>query len=158
MLIIRYRRKIDMGKDDKPKGDKPKMEDYGSPEGDKGTQGGESEYTGGLRKGDGGQFGEVGDTGVGTDLTMTMEGDVRSGRIKGGQPGEDDVAGPAQYGGEAGNLGNEAGNLGNKGSSASRTEGMREGGSSGSGDSDSAHGHFGGDGPNVSERPAETSR
>ena len=140
-----------MGKDKKAKGDKPKkMEDYGSPEGGMAAKGGDSEYSGGLRKGDGGQFGEVGDTGVGTDLTMTMEGDVRSGRIKGGQPGEDDVAGPAQYGGDAGNLGN-------KGSSASRTEGMRADASGGSDGAGTTYGHFGGDGPNVSERPQDVS-
>jgi hypothetical protein len=149
--------------------DRPKMEDYGSPDGDEaarqgdggsgssgsggsggssGSGGGNSEYTGGLQKGDGGQFGEVGDSGVGTDLTMTMEGDVRSGMVKGGQQGEDNIAGPAQYGGEAGDISS------NEGTSASRTEGMRSGGNpSGAGDSDSTHGHFGGDGPNVTERP-----
>src|SRR5688500_13437492 len=147
-----------MGKDDAAKGDKPRTEDYGSPDGDKDSgqgkntgrdaQGGDSEYTGGLKKGDGGQFGAVGDSGVGTDLTMTMERDVRSGRIKGGQPGEDDLAGLAQYGGAAGSLGN-------KGSSASRTEGMRADASSETADADTTHGHFGGDGPNVSERPAD---
>jgi hypothetical protein len=108
-----------------------------------------SEHTGDLKKGDGGQFGEVGDTGVGTDLTMTMEGDVRSGRVKGGQPGEDDVAGLAQYGGKAGNLDS-------RNSSASLTEGMRTDKASDAGDANSAHGHFGGDGPNVSERPQDS--
>ena len=57
---------------------------------------------------DGGQFGEFGDTGVGTDLTMEMENtDVRSGLVKGGEHGADDVAGPGQYGGETGGLGNK---------------------------------------------------
>ncbi|MDQ5824791.1 MAG: hypothetical protein M3441_11380 [Chloroflexota bacterium] len=52
------------------------------------------------------QFGEFGETGTGTDLTVEMEGfDVRSGTIKGGQQGADDAAGPGQYGGEAGGLG-----------------------------------------------------
>ncbi|MDQ3930157.1 MAG: hypothetical protein M3328_13550 [Chloroflexota bacterium] len=54
----------------------------------------------------GAQFGEFGETGTGTDLTVEMEGfDPRTGTIKGGQEGADDAAGPGQYGGESGGLG-----------------------------------------------------
>ena len=119
--------------------ERPQMEDYGSPDGDTGSGG---------QGGHGGQFGEVGDTGVGTDLTATMEGDPLTGMVKGGQPGDDSAAGPGQYGGETGGLGSLSGASG--GSSVSRTEGMKD---TGSGDSDSEHGHFGGDGPESSERP-----
>jgi len=54
-----------------------------------------------------GQFGEFGTTGTGIDLTAEMDSDkadVRSGLIKGGQPGEDGLAGLAQYGGDAGDI------------------------------------------------------
>ncbi len=54
----------------------------------------------------GAQFGEFGETGTGTDLTVEMEGfDPRTGSIKGGQQGADDAAGPGQYGGASGGLG-----------------------------------------------------
>ena len=72
-------------------------EDYGGSE-NQGDQGGNDE-------GHGGQFGEFGDTGVGTDLTVEMENtDVRTGMVKGGEAGADDAAGPGQYGGEAGSI------------------------------------------------------
>ena len=65
-----------------------------------GQFGGESESTG--------QFGEFGHTGIGTDLTREMDEmggtDARSGMVKGGRPGDDDVAGAGQYGGEAGSV------------------------------------------------------
>jgi hypothetical protein len=54
-----------------------------------------------------GQFGEFGTTGTGIDLTIEMDSDkadVRGGLIKGGQPGEDGLAGLGQYGGEAGDI------------------------------------------------------
>ena len=55
-----------------------------------------------------GLFGEFGDTGIGTDLTIEMEStDPRTGLVKGGEHGASDVAGPGQYGGEAGGLGDE---------------------------------------------------
>ncbi len=55
--------------------------------------------------GDGGQFGEFESTGVGTDLTVEMENtDARTGMVKGGEEGADNVAGPGQYGGAAGGL------------------------------------------------------
>ena len=60
---------------------------------------------GGNDEGHGGQFGEFGDTGVGTDLTVEMENtDVRTGLVKGGETGADDAAGPGQYGGAAGSI------------------------------------------------------
>ena len=75
-------------------------EDYGGPadqnEGSRGSDSGENVS---------GQFGEFEHTGVGTDLTVEMENtDVRSGLVKGGEEGADDVAGPAQYGGDAGSV------------------------------------------------------
>ncbi len=51
-------------------------------------------------------FGEFEDTGTGVDLTEEMENtDVRTGLVKGGEEGASGVAGPGQYGGEAGSLG-----------------------------------------------------
>ncbi len=103
--------------------DRPRMEDYGSPATDEraaaiGTGrtddpedfGGQ--YSGGTTgtqqgSGEGEQFGEFGNTGTGTDLTIEMESndvDVRSGLIKGGQSGAADAAGPGQYGGETGEI------------------------------------------------------
>src|SRR3954454_1695642 len=62
-----------------------------------GQFGGDSEQTG--------QFGEFGHTGVGTDLTQEMDNtDARTGMVKGGQHGADDVAGAGQYGGDAGSV------------------------------------------------------
>src|SRR5690349_6378968 len=90
-------------------------EDYGGPaDDDMGGQSGSkmqgNRDSGGSDRGgdmggggDGGQFGEFEDTGIGTDLTVEMENtDVRSGMVKGGEEGADDVAGPGQYGGQAG--------------------------------------------------------
>src|SRR4051812_46076058 len=52
-----------------------------------------------------GRFGEFGDTGIGTDLTVEMENtDARTGLVKGGEHGAGDVAGPGQYGGTAGSV------------------------------------------------------
>ena len=69
-----------------------------------GASGSESGGTGVERPG--AQFGEFGETGTGTDLTVEMEGfDARTGSIKGGQEGADDAAGPGQYGGASGGLG-----------------------------------------------------
>ena len=69
-----------------------------------GTGSGSGSGTGVERPGP--QFGEFGETGTGTDLTVEMEGfDPRTGSIKGGQEGADDAAGPGQYGGETGGLG-----------------------------------------------------
>jgi hypothetical protein len=69
---------------------------------------GEDRAAGGGNEGQGtGQFGEFGTTGTGIDLTAEMDSDkadVRGGLIKGGQPGEDGLAGLAQYGGEAGDI------------------------------------------------------
>jgi hypothetical protein len=71
----------------------------------------ESRYSGGgggiqEGAGEGGQFGEFGDTGVGTDLTIEMDSaDPRSGLIKGGQSGAADDAGLGQYGGKTGGVG-----------------------------------------------------
>ncbi len=93
---------------------KSETEDYGGPsDEDKGSQGGQrsqdSSSGGGSGDsgdgGDGGQFGEFENTGVGTDLTVEMENtDARTGMVKGGEEGADDVAGPGQYGGAAGGL------------------------------------------------------
>lgn len=102
------------------------IEDYGTSDsaggsgsafGSTGGQGGSGAGEGGGEGGGGGeestgverpgaQFGEVGETGIGTDLTVEMEGfDARTGGIKGGQEGADDAAGPGQYGGASGGLG-----------------------------------------------------
>lgn len=54
-----------------------------------------------------GQFGDFENTGTGVDLTEEMDSndaDPRSGMVKGGQEGEDGLAGLAQYGGEAGDI------------------------------------------------------
>jgi len=96
-------------------GDEPRGEDYGgpadydSPENDSLSMesGKYSGGTQGTRQGnsEGESFGEFGDTGTGVDLTEEMEGvDARSGLVKGGEHNADDVAGPAQYGGDAGGL------------------------------------------------------
>jgi len=91
-------------------------EDYGGPgdypDADTEDKGAGAKYSGGTagtRQGnsEGEQFGEFGRTGTGIDLTEEMdETDTRSslGLVKGGEHGADDVAGPAQYGGEAGGL------------------------------------------------------
>jgi hypothetical protein len=117
-------------KDKSMSDDELEMEDYGSPATDAGKmsrgksgssgrgkgksvsakQEDKGKYSGGttgVRKGssEGEEFGEFDRTGTGTDLTIEMENaDVRSGLVKGGEEGADDVAGPAQYGGEAGSL------------------------------------------------------
>ena len=85
--------------------EKRNVEDYGgSADEDMGGQSGGS-MQGNSDSGGVGQFGEFEDTGVGTDLTVEMENtDARSGMVKGGEVGADDVAGPGQYGGEAGGL------------------------------------------------------
>ena len=74
-----------------------------------GTEAGK--YAGGTEgdtgTGEGERFGEFGNTGTGIDLTVELESNEinpRSGLVKGGQPGEDALVGPAQYGGEAGDL------------------------------------------------------
>jgi hypothetical protein len=86
----------------------PEMEDYGGSDGNEAQAG---KYAGGTEgdkgTGEGVQFGEFGNTGTGIDLTIQMESndvDPASGLVKGGQPGEDALAGPGQYGGEAGDL------------------------------------------------------
>ncbi len=98
------------------------IEDYGTSDSAGGSgsafgsgagQGGSGGGAGGSSSGGGtgverpgAQFGEFGETGTGTDLTVEMEGfDPRTGSIKGGQEGADDAAGPGQYGGESGGLG-----------------------------------------------------
>jgi len=95
-------------------GDKPRIEDYGSPATDEGNTGGN--YAGGTEgtnkgSGQGEQFGEWGNSGTGTDLTSEMEevgpGDMKSGLVKGGQTGKDEVGGPGRYGGETGGLTDE---------------------------------------------------
>ena len=99
-------------------GDAPQMEDYGSS--DSGSGGGsnqnKSEYEGkysggteGIQKGgEGEQFGEFGNTGAGTDLTVEMENsDARSGLVKGGEAGAADAGGTGRYGGDGGGV-NEA--------------------------------------------------
>lgn len=74
--------------------------------GGSGSGGGGDQSSGGGVDRPGAQFGEFGETGVGTDLTVEMEGfDPRTGSIKGGQEGADDAAGPGQYGGDSGSLG-----------------------------------------------------
>jgi len=103
---------------DKDQRDLPRGEDYGGPadysdDQDNDGQDNESEggkYSGGTtgtRQGnsEGEQFGEFEDTGTGVDLTEEMdETDARSGLVKGGEHGASDVAGPGQYGGDAGGL------------------------------------------------------
>ncbi len=89
-------------------------EDYGGPadgeDKDNATDKGSSKYSGGTagtRQGssEGEQFGEFEDTGTGVNLTEEMENtDARTGLVKGGEKGADDVAGPGQYGGLAGGL------------------------------------------------------
>jgi hypothetical protein len=97
--------------DKENEGGRPRMEDYGSPATDEDSTGGK--HTGGTEgtgqsSGQGEQFGEWGNSGTGTDLTREMEevgpDDVKSGLIKGGQTGKDEVSGPARYGGESGGL------------------------------------------------------
>jgi hypothetical protein len=99
---------------DKDERDLPRSEDYGGP-GDYSDDDQQSEMEGGKYSGgttgtrqgssEGEQFGEFDDTGTGVDLTEEMdETDARSGLVKGGEHGASDVAGPAQYGGEAGGL------------------------------------------------------
>lgn len=101
-------------------GDNPELqiEDYGSSdsEGGSGAAGGSGSqadkggrYSGGTEgtsgSNEGEFFGEYRDTGTGVDLTEEMENtDVRSGLVKGGEPGSSGVAGPGQYGGDAGSL------------------------------------------------------
>ncbi|MDQ3930364.1 MAG: hypothetical protein M3328_14625 [Chloroflexota bacterium] len=104
-------------------GGRPDIEDYGSPATD--TLGSSNElgsassssvaqYSGGTEgtqegSGEGEQFGEFGSTGTGTDLTVEMENsDARTGMVKGGEQGADDVGGPARYGGSAGSVGGES--------------------------------------------------
>jgi hypothetical protein len=93
----------------------PEMEDYSGTDGESRQDtthfGQAGRYAGGTEgskgTGEGERFGEFGNTGTGVDLTIEMESneaDPRSGLIKGGQPGEDGIAGLAQYGGEAGDL------------------------------------------------------
>jgi hypothetical protein len=100
--------------DKQNKGEKPRMEDYGSPATDEGNTGGK--YAGGTEgtnqgSGEGEQFGEWGNSGTGTDLTREMEEvgpqDVQSGLVKGGQTDKDEVGGPGRYGGESGGLTDE---------------------------------------------------
>ena len=90
---------------------------FGSESGQSGGGGGGGENSGGEGgsgtgvERPGAQFGEFGETGTGTDLTVEMEGfDARTGSIKGGQEGADDAAGPGQYGGATGGLGSSGGN------------------------------------------------
>ena len=102
---------------DKNRGDESRMEDYGGPADSESSndlddtarmESGEfSGGTAGTRQGnsEGERFGEFDRTGTGVDLTEEMDStDARSGLVKGGEHGADDVAGPAQYGGEAGGL------------------------------------------------------
>ena len=100
--------------DKQNKGGRPRMEDYGSPATDEGNTGGK--YAGGTEgteqgSGQGEQFGEWRNSGTGTDLTREMDeigpGDAKTGLVKGGQTGKDEVSGPARYGGEAGSLSDE---------------------------------------------------
>lgn len=108
-------------------GDNPELqiEDYGSSdsEGESGAVGGSGSqgardssqadmggrYSGGTEgtsgSNEGEFFGEYRDTGTGVDLTEEMENtDLRSGLVKGGESGSSGVAGPGQYGGDAGSL------------------------------------------------------
>ncbi len=99
-------------------GDAPQMEDYGSS--DSGSGGvsdlNRSEYEGkhsggteGTKKGgEGEKFGEFGNTGAGTDLTVEMENsDAHTGLVKGGEAGAADAGGTGRYGGTDGGV-NEA--------------------------------------------------
>ncbi len=99
-------------------GNEMNVEDYGSPESDdrKGGPTGDTSgrYSGGTEgtsgSGEGERFGEFENTGKGVDLTVEMENsDVRTGMVKGGEVGADDVAGPGQYGGAAGGLSSSSG-------------------------------------------------
>jgi hypothetical protein len=68
--------------------------------GSSGSEGGQGSERGEM-------FGEFGNTGTGTDLTLQMESndiDPRSGLVKGGAAGEDEIAGLGQYGGETGGV------------------------------------------------------
>jgi len=96
-------------------GDAPKMEDYGSSDTSSGSssdqnksayEGKHSGGTEGTQKGgEGEQFGEFGNTGAGTDLTIEMENsDVRSGLVKGGEAGAADAGGTGRYGGADGGV------------------------------------------------------
>lgn len=85
-----------MSRDDEAR----QTEDYGGPA-DQSASSQESDGEQNVNN----QFGEFEHTGVGTDLTVEMENtDIRSGLVKGGEEGADDVAGPGQYGGEAGGV------------------------------------------------------
>ena len=67
-----------------------------------GSEGGQ-----GQGSGRGEMFGDFEHTGTGTDLTIQMESndiDPRSGLVKGGGAGEDEIAGLGQYGGETGGV------------------------------------------------------
>jgi len=99
-------------------GDAPKMEDYGSPDSGSGDSSGqnksdyEGKHSGGTegtqKHSEGEQFGEFGNTGTGTDLTIEMENsDVRSGLVKGGEAGAADAGGTGRYGGEDGGVNEE---------------------------------------------------
>ena len=95
-------------------GNRPQMEDYGSPadQGNAGTGSGagSGQYSGGTEgtqqgSSQGEQFGDFDHTGTGVDLTVEMENtDVRSGLVKGGEAGADDAGGPGRYGGDAGSM------------------------------------------------------
>ena len=102
-------------------GDAPAMEDYGGS--DSGSSSGsaqdrsayEGKHSGGTegtqQGGEGEQFGEFGNTGAGTDLTIEMENsDVRSGLVKGGEAGAADAGGTGRYGGEDGGVNVNSGN------------------------------------------------
>jgi hypothetical protein len=92
------------------RGEVPNIEDYGSPATDDIDTG---KHVGGAAgthqsSGEGEQFGEWENSNTGTDLTREMDevgpGDAKTGLIKGGQSGKDEVGGPARYGGDAGSL------------------------------------------------------
>ena len=66
--------------------------------------------TGGLQEGQpgGGQYGEFGNAEDHTGMTTESSTiDPRTGHVKGGQRGASDVAGAAQYGGDAGSVTND---------------------------------------------------
>jgi len=97
------------------RGDAPRMEDYGGS--DAGSSGVsdlnradyEGKHSGGTegttKSGEGEQFGEFGNTGAGTDLTIEMENtDARTGLVKGGEAGAADAGGTARYGGSDGGV------------------------------------------------------